>query len=90
MLDYTSCEEVTREAVTINPAKICQPIGAVYAALGVHNCMPHSHGSQGCLSYLRMCLSRHYRENAMGTTSSFSEGTAVFGGAANPRKLLKT
>ncbi len=89
MLDYTPCEEVTREAVTINPAKICQPIGAVYAALGVHNCMPHSHGSQGCLSYLRMCLSRHYRENAMGTTSSFSEGTAVFGGAANLKEALE-
>ena len=88
MLDYTPCEEVTREAVTINPAKICQPIGAVYAALGVHNCMPHSHGSQGCLSYLRMCLSRHYREAAMATTSSFSEGTAVFGGAANLKEAL--
>jgi len=88
MLDYTPCEEITREAVTINPAKICQPIGAVYAALGVHNCMPHSHGSQGCLSYLRMCLSRHYRESAMATTSSFSEGTAVFGGAANLKEAL--
>ena len=88
MLDYTPCEEITREAVTINPAKICQPIGAVYAALGVHNCMPHSHGSQGCLSYLRMCLSRHYRENPVATTSSFSEGTAVFGGAANLKEAL--
>jgi|GEM_PF-3687991 len=28
MLDYTPCEEITRKAVTINPAKICQPIGA--------------------------------------------------------------
>jgi nitrogenase molybdenum-iron protein beta chain len=89
MLDYTPCEEVTREAVTINPAKICQPIGAVYAALGIHNCMPHSHGSQGCLSYLRMCLSRHYRENSVATTSSFSEGTAVFGGAANLKEALE-
>src|SRR5665647_3262098 len=89
MLDYTPCEEITREAVTINPAKICQPIGAVYAALGVHNCMPHSHGSQGCLSYLRMCLSRHYRENSVATTSSFSEGTAVFGGAANLKEALE-
>jgi len=37
MLDYTPYEEVERSAITINPAKICQPIGAVYAALGVHN-----------------------------------------------------
>jgi nitrogenase molybdenum-iron protein beta chain len=83
MLDYTPCEEVEREAITINPAKICQPIGATYAAMGVHNCMPHSHGSQGCLSYLRMCLTRHYREPTLATSSSFYEGTAVFGGASN-------
>ncbi len=88
MLDHTPCEEIPREAVTINPAKICQPIGAVYAAMGVHNCMPHSHGSQGCLSYLRMCLTRHYREPTLATSSSFYEGTAVFGGASNLREAL--
>ncbi|MDG6243376.1 MAG: nitrogenase molybdenum-iron protein subunit beta [Methanolobus sp.] len=88
MLDYTPKESVQRDALVINPAKICQPIGAVYAAMGIHNCMPHSHGSQGCLSYLRMCLTRHYREPTTGTSSSFYEGTAVFGGASNLRQAL--
>jgi nitrogenase molybdenum-iron protein beta chain len=41
-------EVVERHALTINPAKTCQPIGAMYAALGIHRCLPHSHGSQGC------------------------------------------
>lgn len=88
MLDYTPKEQVQRDALVVNPAKICQPIGATYAAMGIHNCMPHSHGSQGCLSYLRMCLTRHFREPTVGTTSSFYEGTAVFGGAANLKQAL--
>ena len=88
MLDYTPIEEVHRDALVVNPAKICQPIGAVYATMGIHNCMPHSHGSQGCLSYLRMCLSRHFREPTAATSSSFYEGTAVFGGASNLKEAL--
>lgn len=88
MLDLTPLEDVEREAITINPARICQPIGAVFASMGVHNCMPHSHGSQGCLSYLRMALTRHYREPTIATSSSFYEGTAVFGGASNLKQAL--
>src|SRR4030067_3351730 len=88
VLDYTPSKVTTRKALTINPAKTCQPLGAVYAALGIHRCMPHSHGSQGCLSYLRMALSRHYREPSIAPTSSFHEGTAVFGGLANLKEAL--
>ena len=51
MLNGTTAEIKPREALRINPAKTCQPIGAMYAALGIHGCMPHSHGSQGCCSY---------------------------------------
>jgi len=72
-----------RKALTINPAKTCQPIGAMYAALGIHNCMPHSHGSQGCCAYHRSSLTRHYNDPIMSTTSSFSEGSSVFGWQAN-------
>lgn len=88
MQNYTTCEEIERSALAINPAKICQPIGAVYAFLGIHGCLPLVHGSQGCCSYLRMVLSRHYREPAMAATSSFYEGTAVFGGAANLKAAI--
>jgi len=62
MLDYTPKEMTKRETLVINPAKICQPIGAILAYKGIHNCMPITHGSQGCSSYLRMVLARHYRE----------------------------
>ncbi len=83
LLRHTKSEVVKREALTINPAKTCQPIGAMYAALGIHGCLPHSHGSQGCCSYHRSTLTRHYKEPVMAATSSFTEGASVFGGQAN-------
>lgn len=83
MLDLTPKEVKERSALTVNPSKTCQPVGAMYAALGVHNCMPHSHGSQGCCSYHRTFLTRHFKDPAIATTSAFSEGSCVFGGGSN-------
>ncbi len=83
LLRHTPKAITEREALTINPAKTCQPIGAMYAALGIRNCLPHSHGSQGCCSYHRSTLTRHYKEPVMASTSSFTEGASVFGGQAN-------
>ena len=83
LLRHTTDEIQERKALTVNPAKTCQPIGAMYAALGVHGCLPHSHGSQGCCAYHRSALTRHYKEPVMAATSSFTEGSSVFGGQAN-------
>jgi len=83
MLDLTPKEVKERSALRVNPCKICQPVGAMYAALGVKNCMPHSHGSQGCCSYHRTVLSRHFKEPAIASSSSFTEGASVFGGKSN-------
>ncbi|MDA8418827.1 MAG: nitrogenase molybdenum-iron protein subunit beta [Desulfobacteraceae bacterium] len=83
LLRHTPKEITERSALTINPAKTCQPIGAMYAALGIHGCLPHSHGSQGCCAYHRSTLTRHYKEPISASTSSFTEGASVFGGQAN-------
>ncbi len=83
LLRHTPKEITERKSLTVNPAKTCQPIGAMYAALGVHSCLPHSHGSQGCCAYHRSTLTRHYKEPIMAGTSSFTEGASVFGGQAN-------
>lgn len=83
LLRHTPKEITERSAVTINPAKTCQPVGAMYAALGIHGCLPHSHGSQGCCSYHRSALTKHYKEPVSAATSSFTEGSSVFGGQAN-------
>ncbi len=89
MLDYTRKEAYDRSALRINPAKTCQPVGAMYAALGVHECMPHSHGSQGCCAFHRMFLTRHFKDPAMASSSSFTEGASVFGGGANLKTAAK-
>ncbi|MCK9174673.1 MAG: nitrogenase molybdenum-iron protein subunit beta [Desulforhopalus sp.] len=83
LLRHTPKEVMERKALTINPAKTCQPIGAMYASLGIHGCLPHSHGSQGCCAYHRSALTRHYKEPVSASTSSFTEGASVFGGQSN-------
>jgi nitrogenase molybdenum-iron protein beta chain len=83
LLRHTTGEIKERKALTVNPAKTCQPIGAMYAALGVRGCFPHSHGSQGCCAYHRSTLTRHYKEPVIAGTSSFTEGSSVFGGQSN-------
>ena len=84
LLRHTTAEVAERSALTINPAKTCQPIGAMYASLGIRGCLPHSHGSQGCCAYHRSALTRHYKEPVMAGTSSFTEGASVFGGPGQP------
>lgn len=90
LLRHTPKEIKERKALTVNPAKTCQPVGAMYAALGIHGCLPHSHGSQGCCSYHRTALTRHYKEPIMAATSSFTEGSSVFGGQANLLAAVNT
>lgn len=90
LLRHTKEEIKPRESLTVNPAKTCQPIGAMYASLGIHNCLPHSHGSQGCCAYHRSALTRHYREPVMAATSSFTEGSSVFGGQSNLIQAIDT
>jgi len=89
MLDYTAKEAYERSGLTVNPAKTCQPVGAMYAALGVHACMPHSHGSQGCCAFHRMYLTRHFKDPVMAASSSFTEGSSVFGGGSNLKTAVK-
>lgn len=90
LLRHTTASISERTGLTVNPAKTCQPVGAMYAALGIHGCLPHSHGSQGCCSYHRSTLTRHYKEPVMAATSSFTEGSAVFGGQANLLQAIET
>lgn len=89
MLNMTPKEITPRSALRVNPCKTCQPVGAIYCALGVYRCMPHSHGSQGCVSYHRTFLTRHFKEPAIASTSSFTEGASVFGGGSNLRMGVK-
>ena len=72
-----------REALVVNPAKACQPLGAVFVAVGFENTIPFVHGSQGCVAYYRSHLSRHFKEPTSCVSSSMTEDAAVFGGLNN-------
>ncbi|MEK6813921.1 MAG: nitrogenase molybdenum-iron protein subunit beta [Nitrospirota bacterium] len=72
-----------REALTVNPAKACQPLGAVFCAVGFEGTLPFVHGSQGCVAYYRSHLSRHFKEPTSCVSSSMTEDAAVFGGLNN-------
>lgn len=78
-----------REKLVINPAKACQPLGALLCALGIEGSLPFTHGSQGCTAYFRSTLSRHFREPVAAVSDSMTEDSAVFGGQANMIEGLK-
>ena len=73
----------------VNPSKMCQPMGAVQALLGVNDTMPIIHGSQGCSTYIRFQLTRHFREPIEVASTSMSEKTVIYGGEFNLMKALK-
>lgn len=72
-----------RQALTVNPAKACQPLGALLAAAGFESTLPFVHGSQGCVAYFRTHLTRHFKEPFNAVSSSMTEDAAVFGGLKN-------
>ena len=72
-----------REALTINPGKACQPLGAVLCALGFEKTLPYVHGSQGCVAYFRTYFNRHFKEPVACVSDSMTEDAAVFGGQKN-------
>jgi nitrogenase molybdenum-iron protein beta chain len=80
--DYRE-KNLAREALTVNPAKACQPLGAVFCAAGFEGMLSFIHGSQGCTAYFRSHLSRHFKEPSSAVSSNMTEDAAVFGGLNN-------
>ncbi len=75
--------ESKRLTATRNPCKLCMPLGASLAFLGVERCLPFLHGSQGCSTYIRRYVISHFGEPADIASSSFGESSAIFGGKTN-------
>ena len=80
---------LAREATVINPAHACQPLGAQLVAHGFEGTLPFVHGSQGCASYYRSALTRHFREPAAAVSDAMTEDGAVFGGQNNLHEGLE-
>ncbi|WP_395666745.1 nitrogenase iron-molybdenum cofactor biosynthesis protein NifN [Methylocella sp.] len=71
------------KSCTVNPLKMSQPMGAAMAFMGVKDCMPMLHGSQGCTSFGLVLLVRHFREAIPLQTTAMSEVATVLGGLEN-------
>ncbi len=75
--------------LTVNPCKMCMPMGAVTALYGISRCMSLLHGSQGCSTYIRRHMATHYNEPVDIASSSLTEHGTVFGGEENLIKGLE-
>lgn len=63
----------------INPIFTCQPAGAQYASIGIKDCIGLVHGGQGCVMFVRLIFSQHFKESFELASSSVHEEGAVFG-----------
>jgi nitrogenase molybdenum-iron protein beta chain len=59
------------------------------SSFGVHGAITINHGSQGCATYPRHQMARHFREPIEVATSSLTEKTTVYGGKENLITALK-
>ncbi|MDR1940982.1 MAG: radical SAM protein, partial [Endomicrobium sp.] len=75
--------------LTVNPCKMCKPMGATQALMGIEGCMVILHGSQGCSTYIRRHMATHYNEPIDIASSSLNEHGTVYGGAENLIKGIK-
>ncbi len=75
-----SCEvKVKDRAGIINPIFTCQPAGAQFVSIGVKGCIGLVHGGQGCVMFVRLIFSQHFKESFELASSSLHEDGAVFG-----------
>lgn len=75
-----SCTIKEKErAGIINPIFTCQPCGVQYASIGLKDCIGIVHGGQGCVMFVRLLFSQHFKESFELASSSVHEDGAVFG-----------
>ncbi|AIQ63609.1 nitrogenase iron-iron protein beta chain [Paenibacillus stellifer] len=75
-----SCDLKPKErAGVINPIFTCQPAGAQFASIGIKDCIGIVHGGQGCVMFVRLWFSQHFKDNFLMASSSVHEDGAVFG-----------
>jgi nitrogenase molybdenum-cofactor synthesis protein NifE len=81
--------KVPTKNVTVNPQKNSPALGATLAFLGIDQMLGLLHGAQGCSTFIRLQLSRHFKEPIALNCTSMSEDTAIFGGWENLKKGIK-
>jgi len=81
--------KVPAKAATVNPQKNSPALGATLAYLGVDRMLGLLHGAQGCSTFIRLQLSRHFKESIALNSTAMSEDSAIFGGWENLQAGLR-
>lgn len=78
------------KALSVNPLKVSQPVGASLAFLGVHRAIPMLHGSQGCTAFGKVFFVRHFREPIPLQTTAMDQAATIMGADDSVIEGLKT
>jgi len=81
--------KVSSKNAVVNPQKNSPALGATMAYLGIDNMLGLLHGAQGCSTFIRLQLSRHYKESIALNATAMSEESAIFGGWENLKQGIK-
>lgn len=63
-----------------NPQKNSPALGATLAYMGINGLLAMLHGSQGCSTFIRLQLSRHFKEPIPLNSTALLEDSVIFGG----------
>jgi len=78
------------KALSVNPLKASQPVGAALAFLGLRNAIPMLHGSQGCTAFGKVFFVRHFREPIPLQTTAMDQISTVMNADENVIEGLRT
>ncbi|WP_028986276.1 nitrogenase iron-molybdenum cofactor biosynthesis protein NifN [Thermicanus aegyptius] len=82
--------KIKKKSVSVNPLKVSQPLGGSLALQGFYRSIPILHGSQGCASFAKTLLTRHYRETIAMQTTALQEMNVIFGAGKSLFEALDT
>ena len=77
------------KALSVNPLKASQPMGATLAFLGINRAIPMLHGSQGCSAFGKVFFVRHFREPIPLQTTAMDQISTVMNADENVIEGLK-
>ncbi|MEG3619928.1 nitrogenase iron-molybdenum cofactor biosynthesis protein NifN [Magnetovibrio sp. PR-2] len=79
-----------KKALSVQPLKSSQTIGAALVFLGLDRAIPMLHGSQGCTAFGKVFFVRHFREPIPLQTTAMDQVSTVMGSEDNVVEGLAT
>jgi len=78
------------KALSVNPLKVSQRVGAVLAFLGLSRSLPLEHGVRGCAAFAKLFFMRHFREPIPLQTTAMDQTCTILGADENVIEALQT